>query len=58
MPPSAFQCLTDPGVGAGTLSLNALGVHTQEYVNAMPGTLGDLGGRDTRIKPQRHRSVS
>jgi hypothetical protein len=47
------QGVVDLSVDVVLLAIDALGVDTEEYVNAVAGALGDLGGRDARIEPGR-----
>jgi hypothetical protein len=44
----------DPPAGGVVLAVDALGVGLGKDVDAVPGSLGDLGSRDAGVEPKRH----
>ena len=45
---SGCQCLIDPGVSDLLAAIDALRVHPQQNLDAVPSTVGHLGNRDSR----------
>ena len=54
---SLVECLVDPSVHRGALAVDALGVHPEQDVYAVPGPAGDLGRWDARVESERHGRV-
>src|SRR5215471_16989322 len=47
----------DPVVGEVLAVIEALGVDAEQHLHAMTSSLGDVGGRYSRVEPERYRGM-